>query len=301
MIPAVHISVPHLSPRNPPPGNALMGIFKVYVDDSGDAPDPQHSVVSVAGYVSDVEHWSRFESQWLDVLQDHNVPYLHMKEWWDREGIYKEIKKDKDREANFFASLVRVIEENTTYCVSASIKLDDLRRFNAEAYLNLDTYSFALYACMIELRVGYPDEDIEIVIDKITKPYKRIGMAKRYAEMDTYADLKPSTISILPLEKEDSFKTILPIQAADFMAWELRKICDERKNWVPEDGVRGSLESVNADYHRWAEDFASKHDRRPRQRLSARGLERATPHKGYIWDYYNIRAADTFRHPHGWD
>jgi hypothetical protein len=106
------------------------------------------------------------------------------------------------------------------------------------------------------------------------------GLAQQYARMDTYADLKPDSISILPLEKADSFKTVLPIQAADFMAWELRKLSTDRMDWEPNEASRASLDAVRADYRKWADEFARTHNnRRPRQRLSAWGLEKATPHK----------------------
>jgi hypothetical protein len=175
-----------------------------------------------------------------------------------------------------------------------------LRAFNAEDGLHLDAYAFALYACLIELRKGYPDQDIEIVIDKVSKANKRIELARQYAEMDTYADLKSDGILILPLQKDESFKTVLPIQAADFMAWELRKLAEERKEFDPEDNTRISREAVNESYRKWALDFERIKNRKPRRRRSALGLEYATPQSGYLWDLYNIRAAHLIRHKNGW-
>jgi hypothetical protein len=76
-----------------------------------------------------------------------------------------------------------------------------------------------LYVCLIDLRKRYADDDIEIVIDRISTPYKRIQLAKQYARTDTCEDLKVENIQMFPLEKTDSFKKIFPIQAANFMAW----------------------------------------------------------------------------------
>jgi hypothetical protein len=83
------------------------------------------------------------------------------------------------------------------------------------------------------LRGKYPHEEIEIIIDRIDKPHKRVGLAKEYSNTDTYANLKGDLLPILPIEKTDSFKTVLPIQAADFLAWELRKTSEDRKRWAP--------------------------------------------------------------------
>jgi hypothetical protein len=118
-----------------------MGVFKVYADDSGDDADPQHAVISVAGYLSDVSRWSTFEVRWDEVLRKYEVEYLHMKEWWDRDGTYKELKKDKEREASFFRDLVQVIRDNITYCVSSVVRLNDFQRFNSENGLALDAFS----------------------------------------------------------------------------------------------------------------------------------------------------------------
>ena len=46
-----------------------------------------------------------------------------MKEWWNRDGIYKELKEDAQKEALFFSDLVNVIEKHTEFCISATIVL----------------------------------------------------------------------------------------------------------------------------------------------------------------------------------
>ena len=277
-----------------------MALLKVFADDSGDPADPQHSMMSIAGYVAKPEEWGLFEFEWDATLKMHRVPYLHMKEWWNRDGIYKELKEDAQKEALFFSDLVNLIEKHTEFCISATIVLRDFERFNEESGLGLDPYSFALYVCLIDLRKRYSDDDIEIVIDRISTPYKRIQLAKQYARTDTFEDLKVENIQMFPLEKTDSFKKIFPIQAADFMAWELRKISEERKDWSPSDNARVNLEAVQEDYRSWAKQFNESRGRFPRQRKSAQRLERATPQKGYVWDLFNIRAADSVRHKTGW-
>jgi hypothetical protein len=112
--------------------------------------------------------------------------------------------------------------------------------------------------------------------------------------------LKADLITITPLEKSDSYSKILPIQAADFMAWELRKAYEDRREWEPSEEARGSMDALNADYQEWAQSFLKKYGRLPRQRLSGWGLEKATPQKGHLWDFTNIEAAHRVRHKNGW-
>jgi hypothetical protein len=71
-----------------------------------------------------------FEFEWDATLKMQRVPYLHMKEWWNQDGIYKQLKEDAQKEALFFSDLVNVIEKHTEVCVSATIVLRDFERFN---------------------------------------------------------------------------------------------------------------------------------------------------------------------------
>jgi len=101
-----------------------------------------------------------------------------------------------------------------------------------------------------------------------------------------------------PLKKSESFKTVLPIRAADFMAWELRKAGSDRAGWViPTEGDR---DVVYAAYHKWAAEFKSQKGREPITRKSAWALDKAIPQSGYLWDEINIRAAHEIRHKNGW-
>ncbi len=273
-----------------------MALLKVYLDDSGSQTDPnlQDSVLVVGGYVADIHHWKKFEWLWDDVMQGYEVPYLHMKEWWNEDKeIYRSLKDDVERQIHFFGDLIQTIKDTMFCAVSASIRLRDLRAVNAKHGLNLNAFSFGLYACILALREYYPNDELQIVIDKITKPHKHIQIAKDYAETDTYQDLNPQAIPITPIEEPDSFKNILPIQAADFLAWEVRKYGHETVGWLPP--LKGTREDFRADYAKWVTE------NNPRVRKSAFHLNKAVPHIGHIWDEFNISAAHTVRHKTGWD
>jgi hypothetical protein len=138
-----------------------------------------------------------------------------------------------------------------------------------------------------------------LLIDAVSKPYKKIDSAKNYISSDSYIDLHSDSLRIMPLEGNDSAKTILPMQAADFMAWELRKASVDRKEWNVADANRSSKEALKQDYDQWAQVFFNKYGRMPRTRQSAWGLEKATPQKGHLWDFVNISGAHTIRHKNG--
>ncbi len=200
-----------------------MAAIKVYSDDSGDADDPQHSVISVAANLCSDLGWSQFEADWAALLRRFDVPYLHMREWVNPNSpIYRHLR-DAESQALFFESLVTVIKNNIRYSAGASINLPDLRRFNKEADLNLEPYAVALYVAIIELRKVEPGAEIKLIIDKLNGARGKIELAKCYARSDVF-DLQVGSIENSPLDKEESFRTILPMQVGNFFAWEMRKV-----------------------------------------------------------------------------
>jgi hypothetical protein len=289
-----------LSKYNPPRRDFCMAILKAYFDDSGDPKDPKHSCVTIAGYVSTVEGWDWFEHHWPEVMTRHGVPYLHMKELWDREGTYKTLKATPHAETEFLIDCIKTIQIAAEFCVSSTIRLADLEVFNSETGLALEPLALALYGCLVGLREEYPDAGIEIFVDRMTKPHLTIDVAEQYARSDTYADLKVDNLLIAPLAKGDSFRNILPIQAADLMAYEVRKNCEERRTFDPPEQGRTDAHSLSLAYLQWKIEFQRKNGRPPRDRKSAQMLSAWPPPRGHLWDYKLIKAAHLNRHKGGW-
>jgi len=286
-----------LSVYNPPPGDHLMAVLKAYADDSwgGD------QIVSIAAYVSDADGWRAFEQDWRAALSRAGAPYFHMKEFWSPSGPFTHLHDDPAATAQFLSELVRTIRAHLKYCATPTVRIEDLEGFNRSKGVSLEPYPLALYACFIELRHAFPNDEIELVVDKIEHAHAKIAVAEAYAESDTFADLRPDDFITVPLKKTESFKSVLPIQAADFMAWELRKSCMERLSWEPAevDRILGGGR-LRQSYEAWGADFEAREGRAPRDRKSAWALMDATPQGGQLWDFHLILAADVNRHPNGW-
>jgi hypothetical protein len=138
-----------------------MVALRVYMDDSVDPNDPRHTFLTLAGYVATEENWNQFEDGRQEVLNKYDVPYFHMREFGDKCGLYREIKKDKDRELAFLADLIGTIQA-LDECVMTTVRLTHLAEFNAQHEKNLDPYSVAIYGCMIELLfLKEPEEDTD--------------------------------------------------------------------------------------------------------------------------------------------
>ncbi len=72
-------------------------------------------VWAVGGYVGGEHRWEYFDNYWPMALANHDLPYFHMKEMRDPNGIFgKWCPPDDHREvlANFFSGLARVISQS---------------------------------------------------------------------------------------------------------------------------------------------------------------------------------------------
>lgn len=275
-----------------------MAILKAYFDDSRDS---ENRAMTFAGYLSTVELWKQFDRAWKAVLDEFHVPYLHMKEFGDRDGIYKHVKESPDVEAAFMRSLIGVISDCTRFGTQITVLLDDLERFNKDHGLELDPYALAVYGCISVFQWTFPREEIQIIFDKFERAHSVIEKGMDYAESDTARPLNRSLIAAMPLQKDESWRTILPLQASDFLAWEMRKLLIDRLPWITgNDLLNFSPGQAIQSYNKWWAEFTKEHGKPPRERKSFIALRDAKRPLGHVYNYGNLMLLKGI-HPHGWE
>jgi len=273
-----------------------------YIDTSGDAYDRAERSMALGCYVSDCEKWEKFEYHWSQVLGDYKIPYLHMSEMWDRNSpVYAHLRQS-DKLPSLFQDLSSVIRDNITYCITSRLRVGDLRQFNSDHGLTLDGYSVCLYGLIISAREKWLNsEPMNWVLDKISKPHSVVQCAKSYAATDIWNDLQSDLITITPLEESESWKTALPLQACDWMAWELNKSNRERLSWVISNEdmkTQGSLYHAHREWRKKRIEQTGRpvHD----DRKSAWALYKATDQSGFLWDYETLMGAHINRQKRRW-
>ena len=285
-----------LSPLVTPPPQRLMAVIRAYLDDSGYPTDPNTRVMAIAGYAAKQAHWTYFEEAWAKVLGDFGVPYFHMKEWPNPKGILAAIKSDPVLEHDFIVGLAGAITDWLDSSPSAVVRLDDLEEFNERHELEIDPYALAIYGCLFELGTEYYGQEVDLVIDRFDKSPMRIALGFEYAQTDS-SGLDISLFNSIALGGSDSWRNILPLQAADFVAYELRKNVDERKGFRfnRNDGTG------TAQYNIWIEGLVGSGERLPRYRKSFRAIAEspALRPRGVVWDIDHLEDA-LKRHPNGW-
>jgi hypothetical protein len=270
----LHRPVATFAIHNPPKESSFMAVFKAYLDDSGDDVDPQHSACSMGGFLGTFEAWAAFECEWQRLLSELNIPWLHMKEFAHYQKPFDHLD-DADR-VRVLKALIKTIKECELTAFGVTIRVPDLRRFNAERNRNLEALPLALYVCMNDIYVEDPWRKVQIILDKFDKPYNAIKKAKAYAAGHWSDDVSRNT-EFLALKQTKSYKNILPMQAADFIAYEIKKNVESRRDWF-DSTVGDDPDTWEETERRW---LASKE----LPRKSLKGLLETIRAQVTIWDY----------------
>jgi hypothetical protein len=273
-------------------------ILKAYIDNSGEEDDPQHKVCSMAGYITTAKKWRKFEKLWKQTLIMYKVPYLHMKEFahykppfdtfWD-----KELKKEKSERKAFLQALINIMEETNLSGIISTIRLADFKKFNEDRGLCLDVHAFNLYVCMFIISTTWQNKPVEIIIDRINKSGKMMDKAKEYAETDIFLAGYTDNVQLSVLAKGFTFREIVPIQVADFLAWEIRKYVDSKDEWFSKFKIGDDPKAWNKSMKEWSKKKGIN-TRKTYELLS----ERTFPY-GFVWDYKELCALDKARN-HIW-
>lgn len=274
-----------------------MAVLKAYLDDSGDGDAPSETFLTIGGYLADLDGWQYFERKWKALLDEYEIPWLHMKEFKKENATFAHLKADPAREGLFMGAAAQIIHESVRGHIATTVILEDFRAFNAKHGLNLDPYAFAIYGCLFQLRSFHPNDEIQIILDSFDRSTSRLFEALAYAKSDTLEAIRADLFIPMPMQKDESWRTVLPLQAADFIAWETRKYRRERAHLKPPLEVRGDRNAM----HEWILAWEREQEKKPRDRASFKSLRQPIIYRPLhiVVDTYNLEAVLP-RHPNGW-
>jgi hypothetical protein len=288
-----------LSVRNPPLGEWLMAVlmYKFYADNSGEAEDPQHKASSVAGFVATADNWKLFEQRWQqNVLDRFELDYMHMNEFKGYAGKFAKFKGNRHEEIALFQAVCRAIRDSYLTPIGSSLRLADLRRFNQKHDQTLDDFAFNAHVCAQLMKLLYGENLIETFFDRTNGVLRKLDLAEQYAESDPDCPGILDTIQLNALGKGETFRKVLPIQAADFLAWELRRDMGDKDEWYGNfeaDAKSKDYKNALAHMGRWAK---ANGKRLPFHRQSLGTLARSTFPRLLTWTYDSFCSVHERRH-----
>src|SRR5271165_3611257 len=103
-----------------------IAMLTVYLDASGSRHESE--IVTLAGFLSEVEQWMKFEEEWQYFLDRFGIPYLHMREFAFFKGPYAFLRGDEQKRREILNTLCGVIERRTLIGFCRNVRVRD---FNA--------------------------------------------------------------------------------------------------------------------------------------------------------------------------
>jgi hypothetical protein len=207
-------------------GRRLLMNLQAVIDDSSDPG----GIYVLGGYIASAEAWAEFSREWEELLPLASV---------SRSGVRRfkmaQMAASEGRMAHIPA-FYRVIERHVLASVSAKINVADLRRVQARILVpGLDiewgTYKnpyFVTFRCLMDMfHIHRPKMSELLPADqKIDFYFDNQSDKKAIVEMwDNYIIERPDEVrkfyGAAPSFRDD--EEFLPLQAADFWAWWVRK------------------------------------------------------------------------------
>jgi hypothetical protein len=142
---------------------------------------------------------------------------------------------------------------------------------------------------MFIIAAWFPNKPVEIIIDRVNKYGSMIDKANEYAKTDVWFKGDIDYIQPIPLAKGLTFREIVPIQAADFLAWEIRKLIDSRDEWYNKFKTGDDPALWNKSVNEWSKQ------RKKIPRKSYEILSDKTKPYGFVWDYHELCWLDVAR------
>jgi hypothetical protein len=216
---------------------AVFNSHTLYCDAAGGA---DHGFIVVAGYLSTFEKWVSFAIKWNLHLAAYNLPYFHMKEFSQSAGAFLGWDQQEQRRRSFLAKAASIIAEHVERSFGCIVEFDIFERVNRRYRLSDVAgvpYSLAGINCVAKAgnalgrNVNFVFEDGDIGKGELMRIMGQEGYPSPYFSPSSDVQKNGRVV-----------KGIVQLQAADFAAYELRKVFkdDPTEAW-PLEKYRKSL------------------------------------------------------------
>ena len=200
---------------------AMISSYSLYCDAAG---GKDHGLIVVAGYLSTYEKWLAFNREWNLLLAAYDIPHFHMKEFAPSKGPFEKWEGDEKRRAAFLSRAAGIIKNHVQRSFTCLVEFDVFAKV-AERHPLKDVagcpYALAAKSCAAKASNCLPGlrEEIGFVFEDGDEGK---GELMRIMERDGY----PIPIFKPSRDREKDGRTVrglVPLQAADFAAYEVRK------------------------------------------------------------------------------
>jgi hypothetical protein len=216
-------------------------MVQVYFDDSGTGAND--SVVVVAGYIASLLQWQRFDQEWRSLLSEFGVRVMHRAELENFRGEFvgwTPAKRDV-----FVQKAQRIIRRRTYVAIGIAVIKSDFEKIIPETLKRFygGAYGFCAILCLARAKRWFDKakqkDPIDWVFEAGTAGSGQIGhlLDAIYAKVEMRNDFRLGRWTF-------AGKDVVPLQAADVIAYEIFKHAVNRAVTQPRRKVRLSLQHL---------------------------------------------------------
>ena len=191
--------------------NNILAMLRCYIDESGTYhTDGKMRRLTLGGCLATAENWDSFTVKWSEALNDENITEFHMSPFENFRGEFtSERGWNKERHKNFLNRLLDIIDAHVSSFVGSTyLGVEKIR----EAYY----WSAKMAVLNLQELIGDRiNDDLSIVFAAHPEASNKI-VSEYFGE---YFEILRESVSITV----GSPSKIIPLQAADLIAYEIRK------------------------------------------------------------------------------
>jgi hypothetical protein len=198
----------------------LFAMITAYFDDSGTSQS--NSVAAVAGYIGSVAQWERFGIEWNNLLHASGVSQMHRT---DLESFYGEFAGWTPQKRDVLVNKAQEIIKDRTYVgIGHSVVKEDFERILPQILQEFygGPYGYCAFLCIARAIRWHGNKKISEPLDWVFEAGTEgsgqfnMLMSTLYANPDMRRDFKVNGWAFRD-------KTVVPLQAADVLAYEMFK------------------------------------------------------------------------------
>ncbi len=211
-------------------------MLKAFFDESGAFHDSEY--VCMAGGLASLESWTKLEKEWVAVLREFNLEWFHMTDFESNHDQFKGWDAYPEKHRTLLASLVHIIRENVEIYIGTSENT-----FEHKLVTNPQKKDNPYFNCLLtcidcaaqHASAQGPNEKVEMIF----ADHPEFGRQVRYL----YPQVKEvgGFYKALGPDAYASPKDVIPLQAADLIAFEFRKEIERRGGKRPGREMRWPL------------------------------------------------------------
>ena len=199
-----------------------------YLDETGHSSDETQQFNGMAGLLAQKRDWERVEEKWKATLKTFGIPYFHMKDFAHFRGFF--VGWSEQKRQQLLGKLWTHLESINPIPIGVIFDMDAYRSLPHQKRQQLTEPYMLSCAAMLSLTGGML-ESIGLKRRATIVFSEQVQFRQCAHEFYQYAVSRDAVVNklIAPPQFGD-MRDVIPLQAADIMAYEFYKECDRQVN-----------------------------------------------------------------------